>query len=135
MDAQPDAVEGTFFRPAKRRKFTRNRRASEDDQQETPRDETTSPDNNGDPVNATVSDVLRLQKSKARRNGIVFSNTNTRTSEPPPSTDLAVVDPDAERMRAISDRFVGHSGQVIDVDKHMFVVSISPLSTLLSDRD
>jgi hypothetical protein len=135
MDAEPDAAVGTVFRPVKRRKFTRSRRASENSDSEPQRDIAASPDNRGDAADASASGLLRLQKSKARKNGIMFSNTMARTSEPPPSTDIALIDPEAERFKAVSDRFVAHSGQVVDIDKHMFVLP-SPHKTMLqSDRD
>lgn len=135
MDTESIALEATAFRPAKRRKFTRNRRASESDESRLGSD---SPDNDSEAVNAHVADILRLRKTKTRRNGIEFSNTRTRSSAPPPSssTDLAVVDTDTERLKAISDRFVAHSGQVVDVDRHMFVFpSIIKGVEVESDRD
>ncbi len=125
MDAKSDAMEATAFRLVKRRKFTRNRRASQSDESEPGRVDTASPDNNSEAVNAHVSDILRLPKNRARKHGIEFSNTRTRSSEPPQSSDLAIIDNDAEKLKAISDRFVGHSGQVIDVDEHMFVFPLS----------
>ena len=122
MDAETDPAMTAAFRPAKRRKFTRNRRASESEEPEPQRVDTASPEPDLGPVSVHVSDVVRLRKNKSRKNGIEFSNTKTRSSEPPLSpTDLATAGDDGERLKAISDRFVTHSGQVVDVDKHMFV--------------
>ena len=125
MDTELTSVESTAFRPAKRRKFTRNRRAPESDELQPLRLDSDSLDNDSEALVAPVADILRLRKTKTRRNGIEFSNIRTRSSEPPPvsSADQAVVDSDKERLKAITDRFVAHSGQVVDVDRHMFVLS------------
>jgi hypothetical protein len=120
MSTEEAAPEETVFRPAKRRKFARAQRPSEDEELEAGRGDVGSLDNNRDISRPGVVDILRSRKTKGRRYGIEFSNARARSSEPT-STEIAVVDPDAERMKAISDRFVAHSGQVIDVDKHMFV--------------
>lgn len=124
MDTKLTAVKSTAFRPAKRRKFTRNRRAPESDELQPPRLDSDSLDNDSEALIAPVADILRLRKTKTRRNGIEFSNIRTRSSEPPPAScaDQAVVDSEKERLKAITDRFVAHSGQVVDVDRHMFVL-------------
>jgi Hepatocellular carcinoma-associated antigen 59 len=123
MDTESNTEEATAFRPAKRRKFTRNRRASESDELIPDPAETGSPNNDPEVVHAPVSDIVRLRKSRPRKNGIEFTNTRARSSEPPPqSADRTVLDADTERIKAISDRFVAHSGQVVDVDRHMFVL-------------
>jgi hypothetical protein len=138
MDTESIAVEATAFRPAKRRKFTRNRRAPESDEPQASRLNSDSSENDSEALNAPVADILRLRKTKTRRNGIEFSNIRTRSSEPPPASfaDQAVADSEKERLKAISDRFVAHSGQVVDVDRHMFVLlSIVMIVAAESDRD
>jgi hypothetical protein len=124
MDTEMAVVESTAFRPAKRRKFTRNRRGAESDDLQASRLDTDSPDTDSEEPIAPLADIVRLRKTKMRRNGIEFSNMGTRSSEPPPasSADQAVVDSEKERLKAITDRFVAHSGQVVDVDRHMFVL-------------
>ncbi len=122
MDVEADTAMAAAFRPAKRRKFTRNRRASDSQESESQGVNTASPESNTGAASVHVSDILRLRKNKSRKVGIEFSNTTTRNSEPPPSsTDLATDGEGGERLKAISDRFVTHSGQIVDVDKHMFV--------------
>jgi hypothetical protein len=122
MDTGPTVIEETSFRLAKRRKFMRNRRASKSDEQEPSRIPTASPENDSDALDAPVRDILRHRMSRTRKAGIEFTNKRGRSPEPaPPSPEPSAVDPEAERMKAISDRFVAHSGQVVDVDKHMCV--------------
>lgn len=120
METESVPVEGIAFRPAKRRKFTRNRRLSVTADSDPQPTDTACSDNDIEAVDAPVSEMLRLRKKKLHRNGIEFSNTRTRSAEPPPPAP-ATVDINAERIKAISDRFVAHSGQVVDVDRHMFV--------------
>lgn len=123
MDTESVTFGGAAFRPTKRRKFTRTRRVSESDASEPGKDHPTPPENNGDVIDPPISDALRLRRNRLRKPGIEFSTTRPQSSEPPPpSTESAISDPQAESMKAISDRFVAHSGQVIDVDKHMFVL-------------
>lgn len=130
MDTELGRLEATAFRPAKRRKYTRNRRASDGDELGSRLVDTAAPDNDPEGVIAPVTNILRLRKHKIRKHGIEFSNTRTLVSEPSPSsTDLAIIDADAERIKAISDRFVAHSGQVVDVDTHMFVFPLAVETT------
>ena len=123
MDAETDIVESKVFRLAKRRKFARTRTASDKDDSEPQHNVIASPDNRAEAADSSLQGVPRLHKIKSRKNGIMFSNTVTRSSDPPATTDTSAIDPDAERIKAVSDRFVTHSGQVVDVDKHMFVLS------------
>jgi Hepatocellular carcinoma-associated antigen 59 len=123
MDTESNTVEATAFRPIKRRKFTRNRQASESDELTLDQVGTGSPNNDSAAVHTPASDIVRLRRSRPRKNGIEFTNTRARSSEPPPqSSGRTVVDTETERIKAISDRFVAHSGQVVDVDRHMFVL-------------
>ncbi len=137
MDVEGDTAMTAAFRPAKRKNFTRNRRASDSQESEPQAVDTDSPESNSGTASLHVSEILRLRKNKSRKIGIEFSNTRTRGSEPPPSsTDLATDGEDGERLKAISDRFVTHSGQIVDVDKHMFVIPPIMLGVEVeSDRD
>ncbi len=129
MDAEADTAMAATFRPAKRRKFTRDRRISDGQESKPQPVDTASPESSASTAAVHISDLVRLRKNKSRKTGIEFSNTRTRSSEPPPSaTDLATDGDDEERLKAISDRFVTHSGQIVDVDKHMFVF---PLVTVV----
>lgn len=120
----------TLFRPAKRRKFQRSRPPTED---ETLRTELTCPES---PAREDIeyslnepalTEILRQRKTKARRQGIEFSTLRpSSATESTMFNGLMVTDPQVDRLRAISDRFVGHTGQVVDVDKHMFVLAPGP---------
>jgi hypothetical protein len=118
--------DATLFRPAKRRKFQRPKRANEDQDVDAP---LASPDkeeqSNHTSDAPALTKILRLRKAnRNRRQGIEFSTTKTVVeAEPSMSNSLTTTEPQADRLRAISDRFVGHTGQVVDVDKHMFVLS------------
>ncbi|EGE03366.1 hypothetical protein TEQG_02400 [Trichophyton equinum CBS 127.97] len=118
-------VDAPLFNPAKRRKFMR-RRADDtrpEDEVEAKASTTTAPDapasmapDGVETDDIGVADVLRLRKNRSRKGGIEFSTSRSSRSD-------ALV-PAAEtttdgRLSGISDRFVGHSGQKVDVDKHM----------------
>ncbi|GAD98641.1 hypothetical protein NFIA_082890 [Paecilomyces variotii No. 5] len=136
-----DLAETTepLFRPVKKRKFLRKR--PEDDlntelengpsappqqteQQETP-GLSTAPASalvNDDEESTSVSDILRLRKAhKARRGGVEFSaSSKSRTHGNAQSTDMVnMQDQEVEKVRAMADRFTVHTGQKVDVDKHM----------------
>src|ERR1700722_10588610 len=117
--------DAALFRPAKRRKFQRPKRANEDQDVNAP---LTSPDkeqSNHTSDAPALTKILKLRKAnRNRRQGIEVSTTKTVVeAEPSMSNSLTTTEPQADRLRAISDRFVGHTGQVVDVDKHMFALS------------
>jgi len=127
---EPGAItNAVVFRPAKRRKFKRIRLVDEDE--EATSDESagdvmtsTDPDARGGPVqgDSSVAETLKLRRIKPRRHGIEFSGTRPNPSnEGAGDLALTVAQHQDNRLKAISDRFVSHSGQMIDVDKHMFV--------------
>jgi hypothetical protein len=128
MDRE-NAQNSGLFRPAKKRKFQRSTRPTEDGDLHAelapsdlpPRDENDRPSDE-----LALTQILRLRKTnKNRRQGIEFSTIRpSTTTEPTMSNSLATVQPEVHRLKAISDRFVGHTGQVVDVDKHMFVLSL-----------
>src|SRR4051794_4528215 len=115
-----------LFRPAKRRKFHRPKRANEDQDVDAP---LASPDNEEQSNHTSdapaLTEILKLRKAnRNRRQGIEFSTTKpVGEAESSMSTSLTTIEPQADRLRAISDRFIGHTGQVVDVDKHMFVLT------------
>ena len=120
------------FRPAKRRKFQRPRHPTED---EDAHDGLTFEGTggraarNGPPDEPALTEILRQRKTnKIRRQGIEFSamRPNAATGSTV-SNSLTIMEPQGDRLQTISDRFVGHTGQVVDVDKHMFVLSRAPL--------
>jgi len=115
-----------LFRPAKRRKFQRPKRANEDQDVDAP---LASPDkeeqSNHTSDAPALTEILKLRKAnRNRRQGIEFSTAKSvAEAESSMSDSLTTIEPPPDRLRAISDRFVGHTGQVVDVDKHMFVLS------------
>lgn len=116
-----------LFRPNKRRKFQRARPRTQDGDSKV---EVASPDQQnstspGDEAEGpAIASILKLRKQqKPRQRGIEFSNTRTNTvEEATTSSSLTLREPQPDKLRAITDRFVGHTGQVVDVDKHMFVL-------------
>ncbi|KAJ9305653.1 hepatocellular carcinoma-associated antigen 59-domain-containing protein [Paecilomyces variotii] len=137
---------GPLFRPVKKRKFLRKR--PEDDLNTEPENAPSAPPSqaeqqqktqglstastfNDDEESTPVSDILRLRKvHKARRGGVEFSaSSRSRTHGDAESTDLVnTQDQDVEKVRAMADRFTAHTGQKVDVDKHMMAYIESELA-------
>src|SRR5947207_395906 len=137
-------ISEPLFRPLKRRKFLRKR---PDDQLEDPEPsvpqsgssqleqtskiqpagEAASPTNEDHAQDAIIAETLRRRKThKVRRGGIEFSTGSRQMSdgghESPLSGAFTVQDMEDDRLRAISDRFIPHTGQRVDVDKHMYIL-------------
>lgn len=128
-------VEQPLFNSAKRRKFLRKRATSPIPDSEA-RDQPTDQDSNCATPSATpatgedddqsvpIAEILRARKAlKSRRAGVEFSTDSgrngdftTRSSEMSTTNEASV-----GRLGGITDRFVGLSGQKVDVDKHMYV--------------
>ena len=128
MDADTIEIPNTtVFRPSKRRKFNRApRQSSDDEHSDKQRPDGSSPA--GIPENGTAShssEVTRLHRPKPRKNGIVFSNALPRNDDPS-SSETTVLAPRADQLQSMSTRFVAHSDQVVDVDKHMCVCPLTP---------
>ncbi|KAK2762809.1 hypothetical protein FQN54_000984 [Arachnomyces sp. PD_36] len=76
---------------------------------------------------ATFAEIMRLRKPyRGRKTGIEFSTDSLKSKsrmggggDDPAAGALTTQDMEAERLRAISNRFTPHSGQKVDVDKHM----------------
>ncbi|KAL4974528.1 hepatocellular carcinoma-associated antigen 59-domain-containing protein [Aspergillus desertorum] len=130
-DSNPEVI----FRPVKRRKFQRRQREDADNQQETQASHeqllaSQTPLN--DPEAAQTADALRLRRiHRLRKGGIEFSTTPRPTAG---QTDRASFpaateeDTESERLRAMCDRFTAHTGQTVDVDKHMMTYIESELA-------
>ncbi|OAT09661.1 hypothetical protein BDBG_05399 [Blastomyces gilchristii SLH14081] len=135
-------TEEPLFRPVKRRKFLRKRPETSPDESQPPQP---SPDpeaatcrspagqdgeaseahmNEPEEIGTGITDIFRLRKAlKTRRGGVEF------TASPKPAidqhgesqleVDSTAQDPEDMVIRGISDRFVAHTGQRVDVDKHM----------------
>lgn len=122
-------TQETFFRPIKKRKFLRRRpehteetRSPSEDREHnanTPPVESAGEADDG----VQTSDVLRLRRQhRARKGGIEFSTTsrkNANDDEHGPTTTAEELED--ERIRHMCDRFTAHTGQTVDVDKHMYV--------------
>ncbi|KAK2846393.1 hypothetical protein FQN49_005769 [Arthroderma sp. PD_2] len=119
-------VDAPLFNPAKRRKFMR-RRADDtrlEDEPKTSGHRMTEPDTRTSPVrdemetdDTGVADIVRLRKPyRVRKGGIEFSTSRSARNDSLVPVSEAAAD---GRLSGISDRFVGHSGQKVDVDKHM----------------
>ncbi|GES62694.1 hepatocellular carcinoma-associated antigen 59-domain-containing protein [Aspergillus terreus] len=128
MDTDVNPNPETLFRPVKRRKFLRRRPEEPQDEpqadssspapsQPQPQDETQASDG----VHPT--DIARLRRlQRARKGGIEFSATSRQTAEHASKNALSTASADeieSERIRAMCDRFTGHTGQTVDVDRHM----------------
>ncbi|KAM5469091.1 hypothetical protein MauCBS54593_004443 [Microsporum audouinii] len=119
-------VDTPQFNPAKRRKFMRRRaddaRAEDEGEAKASTlvasNTSTSPAQDDAETDDTgVADIVRPRKlHRARRGGIEFSTSRSSRSEALVPAAEAAAD---GRLSGISDRFVGHSGQKVDVDKHM----------------
>ncbi|RAL05048.1 telomere length and silencing 1 family protein [Aspergillus ibericus CBS 121593] len=126
----PEIDPATLFRPGKRRKFQRRQpESSGDELQSTTEDvahnsESPTPSPWQDsPGSISASDILRSRRlHRARKGGIEFSTTSRPSAGDASQTTVSAVaaeDLENERMRAMCDRFTAHTGQTVDVDKHM----------------
>lgn len=135
MDAEVDSFSEPIFRPVKRRKFARRR--PDDDSEDTgiagnpvgesnEQNRAASPspslrdgDQNG---NAGTTSVVHLRRAHpARKGGIGFSATSRLGKDASRQTALGPAEgQEKERVQTMCDRFTGHTGQTVDVDKHMY---------------
>lgn len=126
------------FRAAKRRKFTRPHEDSpvESSQQslvaegsdlKQPGGE--SEDDDQDAPDTAISNLIRARKNIRRpATGVQFSTTRP-TRENGDADSGAVLRPDENVENALDfgNRFVGSTGQVVNVDQHMFVIPLPKL--------
>lgn len=113
----------SLFRPVKRRKFLRRRPDHErEDSQEDAQginDESASTH-----TPQETDDTVRVRRpQRTRKGGIEFSTTSRQATDnanqavaTPPTAEEA----EDERVRAMCDRFTAHTGQTVDIDKHMY---------------
>ncbi|KKK24425.1 hypothetical protein ARAM_001956 [Aspergillus rambellii] len=127
MDTQADPNPEVLFRPVKRRKFLRRRPEEANGQQASQASEEgsaapRSPQDGGESVQPI--DATRLRRlHRSRKGGIEFSTTsrllagqgNNKTS----LSSATAEDLEGDRLLAMCDRFTAHTGQTVDVDKHM----------------
>lgn len=136
-----EMLDGRVARPFKRRKFYRKRANSPDDEEssvELPVISNSVPDENAQTsklsdteehanVNSplTVAEILRRRKAaQRRRGGIEFLNagpvTENSAGEPRPGDEVLDNDDNLGKILTVVDRFAPSTGQVADVDKHMY---------------
>ena len=120
------------FRSVKRRKVHRKRREEDDldleQQRDTPAGSRSKADNKASAPASDSDDedpglpslVKARRANKNRGHGIEFSSATSRLAmngdQPAPQDGGELL-----RPQGIPDRFVGQTGQAVDVDKHMFV--------------
>ncbi|KAL4874177.1 hypothetical protein BDV12DRAFT_159258 [Aspergillus spectabilis] len=126
MDTNVEPRPEVLFRPVKRRKFQRRRPEDTDVQQETqpsPEHISASQSPQDDSETVLTADSLRLRRlPRSRKGGIEFSTTSRPTADQPNQASLSAStaeDMESQRLRAMCDRFTAHTGQTVDVDKHM----------------
>lgn len=133
MDAEVNFDPEPVFRPVKRRRFARRRPDDNSEDSSTAEgpvgesnehDRVASPSqsaHDGDHHAGTTS-VVRLRRAHpARKGGIGFSATSRSAKDGSRQTALGPVeDQEKEQIQAMCDRFTGHTGQTVDVDKHMY---------------
>lgn len=139
MDTEVGSNPEPLFRPVKKRKFLRRRpdHGQEDSQESTPETNDESRRNTeNSPAHTTeeTDDVVRLRRpQRTRKGGIEFSTTSRQTTNNG-SQDVAapqnIEETEDERILAMCDRFTAHTGQTVDVDKHMY----GPLPPRVSGR-
>lgn len=131
MDAHAydDSPPEPLFRPVKKRKFLRRRADpdADDPKLEVPAatGQTARTPQPSDTEDTTLAaDAGRVRRPhRPRRGGIEFSASSRQVgNEPQPAAEPPAEDLESDRLRAMCDRFTGHTGQSVDVDKHMYVV-------------
>lgn len=114
--------EVPVFRAPKRRKFAKATNA------ETPPESTTPVRSDDDGLSSQVpsddeapATFPRLKKSlKPSRLGVTFTSNDRSHAEDESGLALVPVDTANDRLKDVANRFVGTTGQVVDVDRHMY---------------
>lgn len=119
--------DSAVFRPTKRRKFTRQHKRRDEDDEDSPQADPPAvgleSEHNANPETSSVNSIRKLRRQqKSRGGGVQFSNSSSAAMDDVAgSTALVPAGTPADNLKGIADRFVGHSAQVVDVDKHMCV--------------
>lgn len=121
-----DASESLFRPPSKRRRVLRRR--EDDNHPVAPRSRSRS--RSQSPRDAQQDDAanppnfLRQRRlHRARKGGIEFSATarqTTDTADQSAQSTATTEELEAERIQTMCDRFTAHTGQTVDVDRHMY---------------
>ncbi|PYI19769.1 hypothetical protein BO99DRAFT_132946 [Aspergillus violaceofuscus CBS 115571] len=121
----------SLFRPVKKRKFLRRRLGdSVENAQGTTAEDFGQPSDGlsslpqSDGLDTSHSlDAARLRRlQRARKGGIEFSTASRTTSNGDNQKNMTCTTTESmesERLQAMCDRFTAHTGQTVDVDKHM----------------
>ena len=133
MDTEISETPVVSFRPVKRQKFLR-KRVDEPDDVPTPDNavtehNTASLERQGDGPklldasnHSEASTIMRPRRfQRMRRGGIEFSTSSSQSADKNNSLALSTEDTEADILKARLDRFTAHTGQKVDVDKHMYV--------------
>lgn len=69
----------------------------------------------------SAANLVCRRKAQRRRLGIEFNNSSgDRTSSAPLESNAVALQDDAPELKTLNDRFTAQTGQVADVDKHMY---------------
>ncbi|KAL2833237.1 hepatocellular carcinoma-associated antigen 59-domain-containing protein [Aspergillus cavernicola] len=135
MNTDVEANPEILFRPVKRRKFQRRRPEDLDSQQETQvsSEDVSAPQSPQDDATAvqTAETLRRRRLQRPRKGGIEFSASSRSISDQSNLASLSAAtaeDMESERLRTMCDRFTAHTGQTVDVDKHMMAYIESELA-------
>lgn len=72
----------------------------------------------------SAAELIFRRKAQRRRLGIEFNNSpNDRTGPAPTESNVVALQDDAPELKTLNDRFTAQTGQVADVDKHMYARS------------
>ncbi|KAH8704718.1 hepatocellular carcinoma-associated antigen 59-domain-containing protein [Talaromyces proteolyticus] len=139
MDADVAQSPVVSFRPVKRQKYMRKR--THDDlpiQSQATREQEASPaqdsslgeqEPSGNDITGSSSNVVRFRKShRLRKGGIEFSTNRKEDLDQNTQLESALEETETDILRARFDRFTAHTGQQVDVDKHMMEYIESELS-------
>lgn len=128
--------EVAIFRSAKRRKFTRQPLGAlpeqvtlsagiEEDQEARPSGHADPPKDEDGDDDVDVSNLVRARRTHRKPvTGVQFSNTKAMHGEKEGASSTAAMvktDQAPGRLIDITNRFVGSTGQAVNVDRHMFV--------------
>lgn len=124
MDTELQPAPESLFRPVKRRKFLRRRPDHEQGNNEVNGDSGRDTESSMAQTSQETDDVVRLRRpQRTRKGGIEFSTTGSRQTTNNDAQAIArrsAEETEDERLRAMCDRFTVHTGQTVDVDKHMY---------------
>ena len=136
MQTDIDPAPESLFRPVKRRRFLRRRVENEpednleDDIQTTEQENDSNqpshpprPSQDADATAASAASIARVRRPlRSRKVGVEFSNSpRPGAGQAQPAAEVATTEDGEDlKIQAKCDRFTAHTGQKVDVDKHMY---------------